>query len=353
MKVLHVIATSPLDSMGVTTALRAIAGAQAAIGMDVRIVAQGGWPIGPSDRVPVVECGARDLPRVLDRLADGKTIIHTHVPWRLPALAPLYVARRDRRFVHSPHGSLAPAALATRGRRKKLAWAALFRRAIRSHDLLVVNSAAEQADVEHLRLGRPVACIPHPLELPEPRARGSRHPRTVAFLGRIHPIKGVLELVRAWRSLGPEAAGWTLKIAGPVEDGEYMAAVQAAADGDPTIELLPPVYGDDRWRFLADACLVAVPSKSENFCYIVAEALAVGTPVLTTTGVPWPAIDEHRLGWRGQGTVTGLREQLGRALRTSPTALTAMGSRGRLHIEAELGYVAVARGYERAYGPGF
>lgn len=336
--------------MGVTTALREIVSAQVEEGMDVCLVVNGGWPGDVDPRVRLVTCDARALAGQLSSLASNRAVIHSHVPWRLPALAPLLIRRKGRAFVHSPHGSFAAPALAVHRMRKRLAWTLLFGPAIRRHDLFIVNSAAEQEEVEKMGLQRPIVRVPHPMTIPEPPISGDgKGGRTVAFLGRIHPIKGVLELVRSWRELGGATAGWTLCIAGPAEDPAYAAEVQAAAAGCASITFVPAVFGNDRWRFLADADVVAVPSRSENFCYVVAEALAMQTPVLTTLGVPWPEIEPLSLGWRGPGTTDGLATMLMRAITADTGERKAMGARGRAHVAAEFSPQSVARRYACAY----
>lgn len=336
--------------MGVTTALREIVAAQAAEGLDVRLLVQGAWPGEVDHRVRLEECERHALPIRVAELAGDAGVVHTHVPWRLPALTPLIVRKKARAFVHSPHGSFAPAAWAVHRRRKWLAWSSMFGHAIRRHDLIIVNSAAEHADLEAMRLRRPIVQIPHPITLPvvPVGADDGEKIRTVAFLGRIHPIKGVLELVQAWATLN-NPAGWMLRIAGPIEDPAYAAQVRAAATGCRTIEWVPAIFGEDRWDFLAKADVVAVPSRSENFCYVVAEALAMRTAVMTTTGVPWPQIESLGLGWRGSGTVDGLAAMLAHAIATQSGDRDAMGARGRAHVEAEFSARSVARRYVHAY----
>ena len=60
-------------------------------------------------------------------------------------------------------------------------------------------------------------------------AAGSADGRTrmALFLSRVHPVKGLLNLVQAWARLAP--AGWRLCIAGPDEAGhlkEVLALVR-------------------------------------------------------------------------------------------------------------------------------
>ena len=347
MQVVHAISTSATDLMGVTTALREVLAAQAEAGLDVCLIAQGEWPGALDARVRRVECALRDFPAALARLAGDRAIVHSHVPWRAPALAPLLIRRRRRAFVHSPHGSFAPAALAVHARRKAIVWP-LFGGAIRRNDLFVVNSGAEAHELTAKRLG-PVVEIAHPLSIVEPPAGMASDRRTVAFLGRIHPIKGVRELVEAWLALGAQSAGWTLRVSGPIEDESYAAAIRALANGRADIAFDPAVSPAGRWAYLAEADVVAVPSKSENFCYVVAEALAMRTPVLTTLGVPWPQIERDGLGWRGDGSAEGLRELLGRALASTPAERAAMGDRGHAHVAATLGARPVGLRYAEVY----
>ena len=333
--------------MGVTTALREVMDAQVTVGLDVCLIVQGTWPGALNAGIRRVECDLRDFPARLARLCGARAVIHSHVPWRLPALAPLLIRRRRRSFVHSPHGSFSPAALGVHARRKAVVWP-LFGRAIRRNDLFIVNSAPEQADVAAMGFG-PVVEIPHPLTIAErPESRSSDR-RVVAFLGRIHPIKGVRELVEAWLPLRAQSEGWTLRIRGPAEDADYAASIRTLAGDRADIEFGGPVSADERWRYLAEADVVAVPSRSENFCYVVAEALAMRTPVLTTLGVPWPGIERQRLGWRSEGTAAGLREMLVRVLATTSAERAAMGERGHAHVESLLGARPVGLRYVDAY----
>jgi glycosyltransferase involved in cell wall biosynthesis len=88
------------------------------------------------------------------------------------------------------------------------------------------------------------------------------------------------------------------------------------------------VWGSDRDRLIDAADLVILPSYSENFGLVVAEALARGVPVLATTGTPWRSLTESGSGWWVPTGVEGLAEGLAQACQLDRPHLDAMGHRG-------------------------
>ena len=99
------------------------------------------------------------------------------------------------------------------------------------------------------------------------------------------------------------------------------------------IEFVGPVYGVEKWQMVRDADVVVLPSYSENFGLIVAEALASGTPVMTTTGTPWQAIEANDCGWWIEPNVEAIKRTLKAIQLTSSDDLRMKGQRGRTLIE--------------------
>jgi len=178
---------------------------------------------------------------------------------------------------------------------------------------------------------------------------GRKRKKTALFLGRIYPVKGLSMLIQAWGRVRPK--GWNLQIAGPDEAGHRAHLEEAVTDSglDAVVSFLGPIDGDRKQSTLFDANLLVLPSHSESFGMVIAEALAHGLPVLTTTGAPWPMLQEYSCGWWVDATVDGLTEGLRQATSQEAETLQAMGARGRELVAAEFAWGSVARQFMATY----
>lgn len=110
------------------------------------------------------------------------------------------------------------------------------------------------------------------------------------YLSRVHPKKGIDLLLQAYLKLAAEnpAPLPTLVIAGPCEDEVYLQSLKKEATRCPSngkVVWAGMLTGDLKWGALAGAEAFVLPSHQENFGIAVAEALAVGRPVLISDQV--------------------------------------------------------------------
>jgi glycosyltransferase involved in cell wall biosynthesis len=110
------------------------------------------------------------------------------------------------------------------------------------------------------------------------------------FLGRVHPKKGVDLLLQAYAQLAHRSAVPlpALVIAGPSADARYraqLAALERTLPSNARVVWPGMLEGDLKWGALRAAEAFVLPSHQENFGLAVAEALAVGTPVLISRPV--------------------------------------------------------------------
>ena len=107
--------------------------------------------------------------------------------------------------------------------------------------------------------------------------------KIILYLGRIHKIKGVDLLVKAFADLIKELDDVRLVIAGP-DDG-FLSTLKGQIEdlkiGD-RILFTGPLYGMDKLEAYVDADVYVLPSVYETFPVTVLEACACGTPVIVT-----------------------------------------------------------------------
>lgn len=250
--------------------------------------------------------------------------------------------RRGVTAVLSPHNCLSDAAMSFRSVRKQAVWRLILRRSLAAYDLVIATSEQEKVETAGHASGVPIAVLPNTVAPPDPATLTDVvKDRTVGFLGRLHPIKGVRELALAWALVAP--LGWRLRIAGPVDDESYATELRKIARAADGIDSEAPLYDADKWRFLASCAIVAVPSWTEGFSNVAIEAYLAGTPVLTTLGVPWPQIEGLGIGWGGTGDVGGLAALLKEALATDENARARMAAIGGAWVRRKYGAPAIAR----------
>ena len=135
-----------------------------------------------------------------------------------------------------------------------------------------------------------------------------------------------------------------LILCGPDEDGTRAALEKQVAElglAD-SVVFNEPVHGDAKWRLIESADCVVLPSRSENFGLVVAEALACGKPAIATHGAPWQVLEnapgEGRLGWWVETSSAGLATAIGALCTCSDEDLDDMGCHGRIYAWRELSW---------------
>ncbi len=317
-------------------------------GVDARIWSvQGGPGICDEVEVPFERGKFRD---VLTRL--DWSFVHDHGIW-----LPLHhrVAKECQtqqvKRVLSPRGMLEPWALAHHRWRKKLTWILYQRADLHRSAGLHATSAAEATQLRSLGFEGPIATIPNGVEHPREHdpAPFNQQPEAV-FMSRIHPKKGLPMLVEAWSQVRPP--GWKMKVIGPDERGHRAEVEELVRSHGLQDEwtFSAAVTGDGRWDALRGAQLFILPSYSENFGVVIAEALCVGLPVITTTGTPWARLVEQGCGMQVAPTPTALAWALTELTSIPALERQQLGRRGRAWIESEFTWPPLGLQMKRFYG---
>jgi len=290
--------------------------------------------------------------RALRAYAAEADIVHNHSLWSMVNVAAGWVVPgRGAKLVTSPRGTLSEWALANSKRRKQMLWP-LQRRVLERADLLHATSEAELSDIRRAGLRVPVAVIPNGIDIPSPLGPRQADPdsRTLLFLSRVHPVKGIESLLDAWTMLESRHPDWALRIVGP-GDAAYAKSLSAsaAAQGARRVTFVGPLYGEEKKAAYRNAELFVLPSHSENFGVVVAEALAQGCPAVVSHGAPWAGLETEGCGWWIPNDADSLRATLHAAMSKSTNSLNEMGAKGRAWMERGFGWGVIAMQMETAY----
>lgn len=351
MKVLLTIASLLPEYGGPARSVSRLAVELEAMGLDVSV-----WAADESAIVTpllsadtAVQRLSGNVAAVLDKFGKSGVVHDNGLWWAHNHSIARRAAKRGIRRLVSTRGALEPWARNHKRLKKSLAWWFYQREDLRSANWHHATAPAE-ANLSLMQLNVPVCVIPNGVDIPkylrplgETISLSVNNQRKIAlFLGRIYPIKGLLMLVEAWSRVRP--TGWVLHVAGPDEAGhrrEVESAIDAAGLGQ-VISFLGSIEGEAKDAVFYNSDLLVLPSHSENFGVVVAEALAHGVPVLATKAAPWAGVLEHGCGWWVDTSVEGIVKGLFAATSVDTAELKLMGAKGRSWVEAEFGWKGVA-----------
>lgn len=313
MRVLHVIPSLDEYTGGPARALVGLACAQAAQGTVVRVVTaeMGGAeaPLPESLRKGGVELlfsGASGSLRPEVPL-EGVDVLHLHGVWEHVIFQFARAARKAGiPYIMRPCGMLDPWSLSQKRLKKSVYLRLRLRGILRRATLLHATSGDEAMNLERLGLGTPSVVVPNGLDwreieaLRNPSCDGATQgPPTIAFLGRLHPKKGLDLLLTALAQCGDPKV--QLLVAGHGEP-RYVRTLQEQTEAlglSERVRFLGHLPGAARLEFLAGATILALPSHQENFGIAIVESLACGTPVLVSDAIAiGPDLEKGGVGRR-------------------------------------------------------
>lgn len=283
-------------------------------------------------------------------------VVHVHAVFLWPMWAAARAAARAGvPYVIAPRGMLMRDVILRKSRWVKTAWINLVERKTLA-DAAAVHVTAELEGTELQALNLPsqrIVWIPNGVEWPAQHAPLAAGPfanlpeRYVLFLSRLSWKKGLDRLITAWQWV-PDIP---LIIAGNDDEGyrpqlEALARRTGVAD---RVIFLGPVDDRHKWAVYERAQLFVLPSYSENFGNVVAEAMAMGCPVAVTPEVGIASLVRAvGAGIVASGTPNEFAAAV-RALLADPPQRSEMGRRGTETALTTLSWDGVASQTEQLY----
>ena len=337
-------------------------------------------------------------PELLPALDPKADLLYAATLWKYPSWAALQWAEQTRKpMMVAPHGSLDPWALGNASWKKRIA-SVLFKNRQLHHATCLRALCQSEADaIRAYGLTNPIAMIPNGVELPESRVEGRGSSakgecgvrKTLLFLGRIHPKKGLANLIRAFaRSRGSRVEGrepWQLVIAGWDQVGHERELMelceelglrsesresrderrerakasslcverQGSRDGGQKCEaeviFWGAAFGKDKEDLLCSADAFILPSLSEGLPMSVLEAWAYGLPVVMTPECNLPEGFAADAAIRIETDAESIALGLDALFTMSDEDRCSMGQRGRVLVTERFTWQTVAAQMREVY----
>lgn len=292
-------------------------------------------------------------PSLLTQLPDyvrWADVVHLHGVYSFPTIPTLAACRIfGKPLVWTPHGVLQRWEGSTRTT-LKAGWEWICRTsAPRTMALHATSEQEAQASQERFP-GVEVVVIPFGHHVSEQISHEEEtQTLRLLFLGRLHPKKGIENLLDACASLKPQLdRPWSLTIAGG-GDSRYVNSLQARIGSlglGPQVAMVGEAIGEAKDALFSHADVVVVPSYTENFSVVMAEALAHAIPVIASTGTPWQRVEAVGCGLWVNNTPESLSSAI-QKMSTSP--LHEMGQRGREWLKQEFRWDVAADSIVKCY----
>lgn len=302
-------------------------------------------------------CGLREGVARLAAASNGvPPVFHVHGVWS----APQYFAARAAHeagvpLVFTAHGMLEPWLWDQQGWRirakKRVYWSALAYPALSKASVVHAITPLERKHLARLLPNNRIEVIPNAIDVNDADdCPQDERGKTILFLGRIEPKKGVDLLLRAFSraKIGRE---WSVDVVGPAWSQVYLSGLKAIVDecglGE-RVRFRGPLFGEEKRKLIDTAWVLAAPSHSEVVGLVNLEAAARCLPTITThqTGLhDW----ELGGGLLVEPTIDALRQALETACSWSAQEQRDRGVASRRLVQQRYSWQAVMPMWSELY----
>lgn len=279
-------------------------------------------------------------------------VLHNHGLWMYPSVASAKWSKLTQKpYIISAHGMLDPWAIAHSYWKKKIAGVMYEHRHLAKAACLHALCSSEADAIRRYGLSNPLCVIPSGVDLPpqdgaSPARREQE--KVILFLGRLHPKKGLLNLLMAWRLLHSDRmsalADWKLSIAG-WDQGSHEADLRkyCAEHGlQYSVQFVGPKFGAEKDSLFRSAAAFVLPSFSEGLPVSVLEAWAYGLPVAMTRECNLPQGFEVGAAVCIDTTASAIARGLVDIMKMSEAERSRMGMYGRQLVERQFSWTSYA-----------
>lgn len=357
MNICHVISSIDVSSGGTSSYEQLlINNLQKSIDITlITIESKNALPINSKVKTIFVECTfpflqayTKHIQPILEN--DNFNVFHGNGLWQYPVHKMATIARNKKRpYIISPHGMLRPWALERSRLKKQIALKLYQKKDLVNAACLHATSQIEAIDMKELGFKNPIAVIPNGIDLSEypiQLRKSKSSQKTILYLSRIFPKKGLEDLIEAWSMVEKTSRkDWQINIVGN-GDEKYITELKFLISKNKLeneIKFIGAKFGKEKIEAFHSASLFVLPTHGENFGMAIAEALACGLPVITTKGAPWQELQIYNAGWWIDIGAEPLASALTEAMKLSDNERMQMGLNGRKLVEEKYSIEIIAK----------
>lgn len=285
-------------------------------------------------------------------------IYHTNGLWMHCNHITCAIARKKGKpYIITPHGMLYPDALKRSYWKKWPLIKLFFNKDIMQATCMHATCTQEMEHIRNFGYMGPIAIIGNPANIPpyidELKGRDKeRRFSTFGFLGRLHPIKKVENLLYGVAKCPPEKRKQMHLVIMGKGDEQYEQFLRKEVERlglTENVEFRGFINGREKFEQLSQLDALFVPSDFENFGMIVTEALACKTPVFASLGTPWEELNKRNCGWWMDRTPENIANVMSQIIDMPHEEIDAMGERGRRLVEEKFTATSVAKQMKELY----
>lgn len=286
-------------------------------------------------------------------------IIHIHGMWSgLLHRAVCYARHNKIPVMWSTHGMTAPWAMRHKWGKKLPAWLLYQKRDLKSAAAIHCTTDLEVEWNKSLGFSNTfIAPLGTEIKPLSTQNTLNNEKRVLLFVGRIYPVKGLVNLIKAWHKIFSVSSvcsvvkNWKLRIVGPDQAGHQAELDKLVAElglGS-SVEFAGPKFGEELSAEYDNCDCLVLPSFTENFGATVVDALAHGKPCIASTFTPWKELKERGCGWWVSNEADQLAKAIQEMIDAGDENRREMGSRGRKLVEEKYTWDAIVNAMVKGY----